>query len=129
MQSQDFLDSILKKKWLSSNTVRDGLIACMTRTLARYAAEKPLSDLGLQEQAGSADAQRRDRIIYDTVLKASRNAFDHMKIDDEYPNKEQLGEVRSIMEQALGFAELDRRDPSLSAEYRAVADALFDKLE
>jgi hypothetical protein len=122
------LDSILKKKWLSSNTVREGLIACFTLTLANYAKQAPLSRLGLE--LGENKASHPDEsVIYSKVLQTALDSFRAMKIDDEYPTKDQLLKLKTIMEERLQLAKLKEDDPTLLDEHHRLAQTLLDKME
>lgn len=122
MEPSQFLEGILKKKWLSANTVRDGIIACFTQTLRKFSAERPLSELALTHTAGEG-------AVYPKVLGASQDAFRQLKIDDEYPSKGQLIQVKDIMEERLGFSKLKDHNPGLASEHTRLIQSLLDKLD
>ncbi len=128
MKAAQLLDTILKKKWLSSNTVREGLIACFTLTLSNYAKQAPLSRLG--HQLGENKAFHLDEdTIYSKVLQAAQDGFRAMKIDDEYPTKDQLLKLKTIMEERLQIFKLKEDDPALFNEHHRLTQTLLDKME
>ena len=128
MEAARLLDSILKKKWLSSNTVRDGMIACFTLTLFNYAKQAPLSRLGLEPE-GDEEVALDEAAIYRKVLQAARDSFNTLYIDDEYPTKDQLLKLKAIMEERLCFGKLNRDHPELMDEYNSLANSLLGKME
>jgi hypothetical protein len=128
MEAAQLLDSILKKKWLSSNTVREGLIACFTLTLLNYAKQASLSRLGL-ELGGTKAASPDEAAIYSKVLQTSQEGFRTLDIDDEYPTKDQIMKLKTIMEECLGFAKLKEDNPALMDQYNSLASTLLSKLE
>jgi hypothetical protein len=128
MNAAHLLDSMLKKKWLSSNTVRDGLIACFTLTLVKYADQTPLSKIGI-ELPDASTGILDESSIYHKVLKTSQDAFRALNIDDEYPSKDHLMKLKSIMEEQLAFEKLSRDDPTLVAEHHRISNLLLSKME
>jgi len=128
MEAARLLDSTLKKKWLSSNAVRDGMIACFTLTLFNYAKQAPLSRLGL-EAGGDEEAAPDETEVYRMVLQATRDSFDALHIDDEYPTKNQLLKLKAIMEERLCFSKLNSDNPALMDEYRRLTNTLLAKME
>jgi hypothetical protein len=129
MKAVQLLDTILKKKWLSSNTVREGLIACFTLTLSNYAKQAPLSRLLGHESGENRAAHLDEDTIYSKVLQAAQDSFQAMKIDDEYPTKDQLLKLKTMMEERLLIPRLKEDDPVLFNEYHRLTQTLLDKME
>jgi len=128
MEAAQLLDSILKKKWLSSNTVREGLIACFTLTLLNYSTQASLSRLGL-ELGRNKTSFPDEAAIYSRVLQTSQEGFRTLKIDDEYPTKDQIMKLKAIMEKRLGFDKLKEDNPALMEQYNNLTSTLLSKLE
>ena len=128
MEAARLLDSIHKKKWLSSNTVRDGIIACFTLTLLNYSKKAPLSSLGLEPE-GDQEVALDETAIYRMVLQAARDSFNALQIDDEYPTKDQLLKLKAIMEERLCFGKLNIDNPELMDKYNNLTNSLLGKME
>ena len=128
MEAARLLDSILKKKWLSSNTVREGLVACFTMTLSNYAKQASLSRLR-PELGGNKASSPDEAAIYSKVLQTSQEGFRTLNIDDEYPTKDHLLKLKAIMEERLGFAKLKEDNPALMDQYNTLMSALLSKLQ
>ena len=128
MEAAQLLDSILSKKWLSSNTVREGLIACFTLTLINYAKQAPLSRIGIELSENQTSPQD-EAAIYSKVLQISQEGFRTLRIDDEYPTKDQLVKLKAIMEARLGFAKLQKDNPALMDQYSSLTSTLLSKLQ
>ena len=128
MEAAQLLDSILGKKWLSSNTVREGLIACFTLTLINYAKQAPLSRIGIELSENKTSPQD-EAAIYSKVLQISQEGFRTLHIDDEYPTKDQLIKLKTIMETRLGFAKLQKDNPALMDQYSNLTSTLLSKLQ
>ena len=128
MEAAQLLDSILSKKWLSSNTVREGLIACFTLTLINYAKQAPLSRIGIELSENQTSPQD-EAAIYSKVLQISQEGFRTLHIDDEYPTKDQLMKLKAIMETRLGFAKLQKDNPALMDQYSNLTSTLLSKLQ
>ncbi len=128
MKAAQLLDAILKKKWLSSNTVREGLIACFTLTLSNYAKHAPLS--GLDQELGENKSSHLDEdVIYSKVLQTAQDGFRAMKVDDEYPTKDQLLKLKTLMEERLQISKLKEDYPALFDEHHRLTQTLLDKME
>lgn len=127
MESARLLDTILKKKWLSSNTVRDGLIACFTVILTSYAKNAALSALGLEVDGAAGDSPD-ETSVYRVVLQACQDSFRAMQIDDEYPTKDQIFQLKALMEDRLGMSKLAATNQELMEEYRNLTRALLEKM-
>ncbi|GEM_PF-2940039 len=128
MKADQLLDTILKKKWLSSNTVREGLIACFTLTLTHYAQQAPLSSV--EQVLGENKVSHLDEdAIYSKVLQTAQNGFRAMKIDDEYPTKDQLLKLKTLLEEHLHISKLKEDYPALFNEHHRLTQNLLDKME
>lgn len=128
MKAAQLLDTILKKKWLSSNTVREGLIACFTLTLSNYAKHAPLSRLD-QELGENKSSHLDEDVIYSKVLQTAQDGFRAMKVDDEYPTKDQLLKLKTLMEERLQISKLKEDYPALFDEHHRLTQTLLDKME
>lgn len=128
MESSRQLETLLRKKWLSSNTVRDGIVARFTLTLLQF-AQVPSAPDPIAPSPPPDPQPEGERIVYQRVLKAAQDAFRNMKIDDEYPSKEQLLQWTARMEESLGLIDVKERHPGLLAEHRRTVQSLLDKLE
>jgi hypothetical protein len=128
VKAAQLLDTILKKKWLSSNTVREGLIACFTLTLSNYAKQAPPSSP--DRELGKNKASHPDEdMIYSRVLQTAQDGFRVMKIDDEYPTKDQLIQLKTLMEERLQISKMKEENPELFNEYHRLTQILLDKME
>jgi len=128
VKADQLLDTILKKKWLSSNTVREGLIACFTLTLTHYAQQAPLSSV--EQVLGENKVSHLDEdAIYSKVLQTAQNGFRAMKIDDEYPTKDQLLKLKTLLEEHLHISKLKEDYPALFNEHHRLTQNLLDKME
>lgn len=135
MKAVQLLDTILKKKWLSSNTVREGLIACFTLTLSNYA--KQARRTGGQASLSRPDCEPGEYrtspldedMIYSKVLQTAQDGFRAMKIDDEYPTKDQLLKLKTLMEEHLQISKLKEDYPALFDEHHRLTQTLLDKME
>lgn len=125
MKPADLLHSLLQKKWLSHNSLRDGLIACFTLALCDYTRGQSLADL----MPGDGDLPENpdDEAVYSLVLERMREVFRSLGIDEEYPDRSQLQAVREAVEERLGFERLKEKLPELVAQYQQRSDLLFSK--
>ena len=128
MAAAQLLDTLLQKKWLSSNSVRDGLIACFTLTLLNLSQHIPLSRLGLKSDTAASD-RPDEGDIHQHVLQAARSAFEALQVFEEYPSKEHLIRLRAEMEERLGFAQLGEEASAFMTEHNHRAALLLDKME
>src|SRR5579863_152177 len=112
---EQFLREKLQKRYLSINTVRDGILASMILTLQRAEEIRRGSPPGETWRQECAAALR---------LEMTKLCEAH-KIPTEYPNLEQLNDLRSRMEEQVGINRLDRslRDPHNDTSDRLLAKA------
>jgi hypothetical protein len=95
----------LKKKWLSSNAVREGLLTSLILTL---------------QDAGEKDD------VEGRVDRAAQDAFKQFQADEEYAPPAIVREALALIESQLGFARL----PSdLVNRHRDVCLALLAKVD
>jgi len=128
VKAVQLLDTILKKKWLSSNTVREGLIACFTLTLSNYAKQASLSRPD-HEPGENRTSPLDEDMIYSKVLQTAQHGFRAMQIDDEYPTKDQLLKLKTLMEEHLQISKLKEDYPALFDEHHRLTQTLLDKME
>lgn len=120
MEAIDKLETWLQKKWLSANSVRDGLIASATLALL---------DLSRQGLVSGPPGPVDEAQAYERALQASREAFKSLGIDEEYPAKDQLERVKVLMEERLGFDKLPQEAAEPLARHRERADRLLEKFQ
>jgi hypothetical protein len=99
------LDAKLKKKWLSSNAVREGLLTSLILTL--------------QDAGQSSDVEAR-------VDRAAQDAFKQFQADEEYAPPAVLRSALALIESQLGF---DRLTGELATRHRDVCAALLSKVD
>ncbi|MFZ5877110.1 MAG: hypothetical protein ACOYXU_11975 [Nitrospirota bacterium] len=99
------LETKLKKKWLSSNAVREGLLTSLILTL---------------QDAGQTDD------VEGRVDRAAQDAFKQFQADEEYAPPTVLREALALIDAQLGVARL----PSgLADRHREVCVALLAKVD
>jgi hypothetical protein len=113
---QRFLDEKLQKRFLSINTVRDGMLASMILSLQKKEEMR---------RGGSLDDAWRQGFVAGLRGKMAEICEEN-QIPTEYPTLEQLKLLRARLEEVM---EIDRLDFPLREAHQQVCDRLFEKAE
>ncbi|MFZ5864045.1 MAG: hypothetical protein ACOYXR_14560 [Nitrospirota bacterium] len=104
-RTREDLDAKLRKKWLSSNAVREGLLTSLVLTL--------------RETGESGDVEGR-------VDRAAQEEFSRYGADEEYAPPATVRAVLSALDARLG---VERLPLDVAARHRETCAALLSKLD
>lgn len=113
---EHFIKEKLKKKFLSINTIRDGIMAALLLSL-QEAPEKG-------EQAITPETWGRKKAS--EIRVQADKAFAKIGAPSEYPTLEQLQQVAASLEK---FYKVDQQPERQKADFETRCKALFDKFE
>jgi len=111
-----FIEEKLQKKFLSINTVRDGIMAAILISLQEMA----------EQNEKITDLEAWNRTKASEIRKKADEAFAAIKAPSEYPSQNQLQHVTASLKDSYGLNQLP---PAEKEAFEARCKALFEKLE
>ncbi|MBI5192879.1 MAG: hypothetical protein HZA08_05495 [Nitrospirae bacterium] len=111
----DILKEKLSKRVLSNKTTREGMLACFIVTMMNY--------LSAKGKKPSEDDVRR------TIYDYAGEAFNSINVDFEFPNLDDLKQVKSIIEEKIDVTSIKEASPEIFDEHERICSILFSKYE
>ena len=111
----EILEEKLSKKWLSNKAVRDGMMACFIKTFQDH-----------DKKNGKVRAEAEiNKVVHDVA----ETIFQELDIGFEVPTKQELIQIKGLMNDRLDLTQWGGEDRFLFEEHEKTCEALISKMD